>query len=76
LRLPHQTLLGRRVCGTRRRGLSAAADAETVRNALQLRQKKLGLECFAEAYIDGREFNIALLAAGGVIALPPAEILF
>lgn len=53
-----------------------AADAETVRNALQLRQKKLGLECFAEAYIDGREFNIALLAAGGVIALPPAEILF
>ncbi len=54
-----------------------SADAETALRALRERQKKLNLECFAEAYIDGREFNIALLAvAGGVIVLPPAEILF
>ncbi len=34
-------------------------------------------ECFVEAFIDGREFNISLLAdAGGVQVLPPAEILF
>lgn len=38
---------------------------------------RMGGVCFAEHYIDGREFNVALLAgARGVEALPPAEIVF
>lgn len=46
-------------------------------NAIQTGRQKLGVPCFAEEYIDGREFNIALLAdASGVQLLPPAEILF
>lgn len=45
--------------------------------ALDKRKQDLGMDCFAEAYIDGREFNMALLAADqGVRILPPAEILF
>jgi D-alanine-D-alanine ligase len=45
--------------------------------AINNRKKKLSGPCFAEAYIDGREFNIALLATeSGVKLLPPAEILF
>jgi len=38
----------------------------------------LGGEAFAEAYIDGREFNLSLLARpeGGADVLPPAEIDF
>lgn len=40
-------------------------------------QPRLSGECFAEAYIDGREFNISLLAGpGGPQVMPPAEILF
>jgi len=33
---------------------------------------------YAEAFVDGREFNVSLLAdtSGGVTALPPAELLF
>ena len=46
-------------------------------NAIHNGRQKLGVSCFAEAYIDGREFNIALLASqSGVQLLPPAEILF
>ena len=45
--------------------------------AINNRKKKLSGPCFAEAYIDGREFNIALLATeSGVQLLPPAEMLF
>ena len=41
------------------------------------RRKKIGGSCFAEAYIDGREFNIALISGkSGVQALPPAEMQF
>lgn len=41
------------------------------------RQIKIGCDCFAEAYIDGREFNIALLATGQEVRiLPASEILF
>jgi len=50
---------------------------EIIVTALQNRQAKLGCECFAEAYIEGREFNIALLATDqGVRILPAAEMLF
>ena len=50
---------------------------EILLNTLQNRGQTLGMDCFAEAYIDGREFNIALMAAGGdVQILPAAEILF
>jgi len=52
-------------------------DRKKLLTALQKRQHDLGMDCFAEAYIDGREFNIALLATDqGVRILPPSEILF
>jgi D-alanine-D-alanine ligase len=41
------------------------------------RCERLGGECFAETYIEGREFNISLLEDNGKpLALPPAEIRF
>jgi D-alanine-D-alanine ligase len=50
---------------------------QELRDALLGRRNKLGMECFAEAYIDGREFNVSLLACErGVRVLPGAEILF
>jgi D-alanine-D-alanine ligase len=40
-------------------------------------QQRLGTTCFAEQFIDGREFNLSLLAgANGPQVLPPAEIDF
>jgi D-alanine-D-alanine ligase len=44
---------------------------------MQNRRERLGGECFAEAFIEGREFNLSLLATdGGPEVLPPAEIRF
>ena len=44
---------------------------------LQEFQRSLQRPCFAEQFIDGREFNISLLAdASGCQVLPPAEIDF
>jgi D-alanine-D-alanine ligase len=44
---------------------------------LQDREPKLGGEGFAEVFVEGREFNVSLLAAGdGPEVLPPAEIRF
>lgn len=44
---------------------------------MSTRKKKLGNSCYAEAYIDGREFNIALISGpSGVMVLPAAEMLF
>lgn len=41
------------------------------------RAESLGGRCFAECYVDGREFNLALLAhRDGPEILPAAEILF
>lgn len=41
------------------------------------RAPELGGSCFAEQFVDGREFNITMLAhAPGVDVLPPAELLF
>ena len=44
---------------------------------MEARCEALGGACLAEAYIDGREFNLSLLAGeGGPEVLPPAEIRF
>ena len=41
------------------------------------RKEKLGGSCYAEAYIDGREFNVALISdKAGAKVLPIAEMLF
>jgi D-alanine-D-alanine ligase len=41
------------------------------------RAERLGGEAFAERYVEGREFNLSLLAKHeGVEVLPPAEIVF
>ena len=44
---------------------------------MKLREEKLGGSCYAEAYIEGREFNVALISdKAGVKVLPIAEMLF
>lgn len=44
---------------------------------MKLREEKLGGSCYAEAYIDGREFNVALISdKAGAKILPIAEMLF
>jgi len=64
-------------------GLSGASivsanQADDLRQALEQQQAALGGEGFAETYIDGREFNLSLLADndGEPMVLPPAEIVF
>ena len=54
-----------------------ATDENHLHQVLLSRQEHLGMDCFAESYIDGREFNLSLLAGSmGPEVLPPAEILF
>ena len=44
---------------------------------MEKRRDQLGGDCFAEQFIDGREFNLSLLASPeGPEALPPAEMKF
>lgn len=44
---------------------------------MKARRRAMGGEWFAEAFVEGREFNISLLAGGGVAeVLPHAEIRF
>jgi D-alanine-D-alanine ligase len=44
---------------------------------MNLRKEKLGGSCYAEVYIDGREFNVALISdKAGAKVLPIAEMLF
>lgn len=58
-------------------GLVRAESQEDLTAILEKRVASLGGECFAERYIDGREFNLSLLSRpGGVEVLPPAEIIF
>ncbi|MCB9897800.1 MAG: D-alanine--D-alanine ligase [Planctomycetes bacterium] len=53
------------------------AGARDLRAAIRDAAPALGGEAFAEAYVDGREFNIALLAGPrGPEVLPHAEIVF
>lgn len=57
--------------------LVPAGKPKRLAQALAAKQAQVGGPCFAEAYIEGREFNLALLAGpGGVRHLPPAEIVF
>jgi len=50
---------------------------ETLLAAMQRRLPLLGGSCFAEQFIEGREFNLSLLAGtNGPEVLPPAEIVF
>ncbi len=58
-------------------GLLHDAKPEAVLEALSHRAPALGGACFAEAFIEGREFNLSILAGpGGPVVLPPAEIRF
>ncbi|MDI6725522.1 MAG: hypothetical protein QMD32_01045 [Smithellaceae bacterium] len=44
---------------------------------LTARNDRLGSDCFAEAFIEGREFNVSMLASReGPVVLPPAEMEF
>lgn len=48
-----------------------------LRQATLAQQEKLGIPCFAETFIEGREFNLSLLTGdAGPEVLPPAEIQF
>jgi D-alanine-D-alanine ligase len=52
-------------------------DNENLLKEVISRKDKLGGDCYAEAYIDGREFNVALISdKAGVKVLPIAEMLF
>ncbi len=52
-------------------------DVPAIAERLKAKQRQWGGEWFAERYIAGREFNVALLAGeGGPEVLPPAEMCF
>lgn len=56
--------------------LAEAAEADVQRRMREFRRRH-GRPCFAELFIDGREFNLSLLAdRAGCRVLPPAEIDF
>ncbi|MGH6933793.1 MAG: D-alanine--D-alanine ligase family protein [Dongiaceae bacterium] len=56
---------------------SVTDDARKLNGIARRRQRRLGGDWFAEAFIEGREFNLGLLAGrDGVELLPPAEMLF
>jgi D-alanine-D-alanine ligase len=58
-------------------GLVHANSAADLTGILEQRAPFLGGACFAETYIDGREFNLSLLTGpDGPEVLPPAEIIF
>ncbi|MFH1091139.1 MAG: D-alanine--D-alanine ligase [Pseudomonadota bacterium] len=49
------------------------SDPQRLLAELERRRSSLGGECFVEEYIEGREFNLSLLAGE---VLPPAETIF
>ncbi len=54
-----------------------APDEATLRQRVAADAAKMGRACFAEQYIDGREFNLSVLGGPkGPQVLPPAEIDF
>jgi D-alanine-D-alanine ligase len=57
--------------------LISYTNKENLLKEMSRREEKLGGSCYAEAYIDGREFNIALISGpSGLMILPAAEMLF
>ena len=55
----------------------SVTNPDQVLSELRLRKEKTGGECFAEEYIEGREFNVSVLASRtGPEVLPPAEMKF
>ena len=55
----------------------SVTDPDQLLSELRLRKEKTGGECFAEEYIEGREFNLSILASqSDPEALPPAEMRF
>lgn len=59
-------------------GIVRGINTEEILGFLRLRADSLGGACFAERFIDGREFNLSMLGGGadGPMVLPPAEIVF
>ncbi|HEY2890382.1 MAG TPA: hypothetical protein VGJ31_07130 [Dongiaceae bacterium] len=56
---------------------SIAADAGRLSGLIRKRQRRHGGEWFVEAYVEGREFNLSLIAGdSGVELLPVAEMCF
>ncbi|MDD5708083.1 MAG: GNAT family N-acetyltransferase [Kiritimatiellae bacterium] len=63
--------------GVHAANLLRGASREQARHRLRNLIARQGGEWFAEAYVEGREFNLSLLEGpAGVTALPPAEIQF
>ena len=63
--------------GLDEKSIVKGATPETAFSLLPARASQLGGSCFAEQFIDGREFNLALLAGPGEVqVMPPAEIVF
>jgi D-alanine-D-alanine ligase len=57
--------------------LIISTDKANILKEMNRRAEKLGGSCYAEAYIDGREFNVALISdKAGAKVLPIAEMLF
>jgi D-alanine-D-alanine ligase len=56
---------------------SVVDDPRKLAAVARRRQRRHGGDWFAEGFIEGREFNLSLLAAAdGIELLPPAEMLF
>ena len=54
-----------------------STDKANILKEMKHREEKLGGSCYAETYIDGREFNVALISdKAGAKVLPIAEMLF
>ena len=55
----------------------SCATVEELKDVIRQRSVLIGKPCFAEQYVEGREFNVAMLAGPeGPEVLPPSEILF
>lgn len=55
----------------------SVTDPDQLLSELRFRKEKTGGECFAEEYIEGREFNVSVLASRtGPEVLSPAEMKF
>jgi D-alanine-D-alanine ligase len=63
--------------GLDKNSIIKASDPQIISETLKNRVNQLGGACFAERFIDGREFNLSLLSGpDGLLVLPVAEILF